>query len=172
MSNFHTTIHCIGARRNGIVIVTFTPFRVLTINWDSIVEYAATLSTEPDPESVYLDLCTALTALVLDLSEQNSFGMIDKDPALATLSAMRNTGVRVNNGDLCLTGIIDPEAHNTMMHDGTVARRKGYSMIHEVIDMIIDEPPNTPYNITPKKDDGYDGSGGDGGGGGGSHHNH
>lgn len=168
MSEFTTTIHCIGARENGIVIVTFRPFRVLTINWASIVEYAKTLGDKPD--TVYLDLCSAVARLVLDLSEQDSLGQIDEDPAEAIFNAMLNTGVSLNNGDLCLTGVINPKGHNPMP-GGSVSRRKGYAMIHEVLDMINDEPPEIPYNITPKRVDGYDGSGG-GAGGGGAHHDH
>ena len=155
MPNFNTTIHCIGARRNGIVIVTFNPFRVLTINWDSIEEYASTIDTEPDAEATYTSLCVALTAMVLDLSDEDSFARMDNVDAEATMNAMRSMGVGLNNSDLCLTGVIDAQAHDDMMTGAVTARRKGYSMIYEVIDMIINEPPTTPYNITPKIDENY-----------------
>ncbi|MEM7428203.1 MAG: hypothetical protein AAF441_19095 [Pseudomonadota bacterium] len=165
MANFNTRIHIVGEPENGIVITTFNPFKVFTIGWESIRSYNDRRPGPPDVIHTYRDLCKALVGLVLDLSDGQTTALGDAHaPALDDLFTK---GVRVNNSDLSLSAFIDVELHDQSMNHMPAPRRKGYQMLHNLIDAIRAEDTPIPHEIEPFDDEDY--PGGDGHGG---HHHH
>lgn len=186
MFDYPTRIHIIGEPENGIVITLFDPFRVVTIGWNSIEEYAASMSISnpPSPKLVYQDLCYSLTMLVMDLSEGPSGFTAHEDgvhtpkdiqTSTPAMDHLKKLGVYLNDADLCLSARVNLDLHNHSMDGaGMTSRRFGYQMFHGLIDTLLTGTGSNPMEFKPHEDDEYSpGDGGHGHGGiGGDGHNH
>lgn len=143
MTGFNTRIHAIGDKRNGIVIVTFDPFRVVTIGADTIKKYSE--DSKLEEEQVFTMVARAVLSLIGDLSEGDLLGRVDSHEE--AIQELFRRGIRMCDADFALSGFIDPSLHHA--DSGLASRRKAYKMLHELVEVLTapDAKVRTPQEI-------------------------
>ena len=145
-------IHVLGDRNNGVVIVTFNPFRVVTISRQTIQDHASRAGTDID--HVWRQLGRALLSMITDLDPQTLVeNVMDSD---FVYEDMIRKGLRVEGTDISIIAEIDTARH----HEGGQApqqpagRRKSYEMIHDLMHLLElpDDQVNNPVELKLKEE--------------------